>query len=178
MNWIDDRIHSQPYVTDLSRRIRPHPISLPVIFFDGACLEGMMGYGAWIKISQAERFLICCNGGEGSNNKAKLMALWIGRMAAYNFSLDAVHIYGDSKIIIDGISGQSSFSSLGCQEWFARTKYLWIKMGEPPLTHIYREKNNKADGLSKKRLRLTFGNLQVSHYKDGHPTRIFDVPIP
>lgn len=86
-----------------------------------------------------------------------------------------------TKIIIDGIFGifgRSSLTSSGFQEWYERTKHLCIILNKSPMIHIFRENNTRVDGLSKKGLRLPFGKLQVSHYKDGHPTRFFDIPIP
>lgn len=83
-----------------------------------------------------------------------------------------------TKIIIDGIFGifgRSSLTSSGFQEWYERTKHLCIILNKSPMIHIFRENNTRVDGLSKKSLRLPFGKLQVSHYKDGHPTRFFDI---
>ena len=57
-NWIEDRRTQQLNTGDCSIRMRPHDMEIPAIYFDGACAEGVMGCGAWIKLSQRERILI------------------------------------------------------------------------------------------------------------------------
>lgn len=78
--WMDDRpspFFTSPSFTisDGSIRIQPHEMAIPAIYFDGACVDGVMGCGAWIKLSQRERIHIYWNGGPESNNKAEIIAL-------------------------------------------------------------------------------------------------------
>lgn len=49
----------------------------------------------------------------GTNNMAELMALWSGLLAAHNMGMNGVHIYGDSRLIIDAISGKSVLYASG-----------------------------------------------------------------
>ena len=48
--WMDDRVQHTPLILDGSRRIRPHEISLPALFFDGASADGVTSCGVWIKL--------------------------------------------------------------------------------------------------------------------------------
>lgn len=76
--WLDERTITVSPIQDLSVRLRPHAVNLPAVYFDGACMNGNMGCGTWIKISQRERVHIHFNAGKGSNNKAEVIALWGG----------------------------------------------------------------------------------------------------
>ena len=165
-------------VTDGSLRIRPHDISIPAVFFDGAAANDTTSCGAWIKISEKERFLIHWNGGTGSNNKAEIMALWGGLYIAFDLQIQVAGIYGDSKLVIGWLSGEAHMDSPLLQGWLDRTRSLWNQMGCPPLLHVYRELNTRADRLSKKGLLEDFGILKVAHFIRGTMTDLQDIPLP
>lgn len=54
MKWIDDRPSPVLSKWDGSICIRPHEVAIPAIYFDGACVEGVMGCGAWKAVSEGE----------------------------------------------------------------------------------------------------------------------------
>ena len=68
--WLEDRPTKIMSIMDCSIRIRPHEVAIPAVYFDGACMDGVMGCGTWIKISQRERVHIHWNDGHGTKNKA------------------------------------------------------------------------------------------------------------
>lgn len=109
MVWIQGQEQEIPITIDLSHRTRPHTISLPVVYFDGALSDGVCSCGAWIKLDNNDQYHMYWNGGKGTNNKEELLALWSGLWVSHNLSLQSINIYGDSKIIIDGICGMASF---------------------------------------------------------------------
>lgn len=178
MGWIKDRDPYRPSNRDDSIRIRPHPISLPAIFFDGACKNGIMGCGAWIKPSQSERIQVRWNGGKGTKNLAELMALWGKLLAACNLNLKHASIYEDSKLIIETFQGLCPHSSITAHGWFRRAKILWEKLNEPPLHHIFRDNNTRVDRLSKKGLNMNYGHLQVTRYVNNQEVWTSNIPIP
>lgn len=53
--WIDERPQKMVMEIDFSLRLRPHHISIPAIFFDGASADNSTGCGVWIKLSANER---------------------------------------------------------------------------------------------------------------------------
>ena len=178
MEWMDDPPLPTSYQIDCSVRIRPHQISLPAIYFDGASDEGMIGCGVWIKVSGTERYNIFWNGGPGTNNKAEIMALWGGLLFAYDMQLQGVSIYEDSQLIINWVTNSYHMMTPHLQGWIERTQSLWKKLGYPSINHIYREGNTRADKLSKKGLGADFGIMMVSHFLDGRQIEAFSFPIP
>lgn len=95
---------------DLSNRIRPLEVKLPVIYFDGANVEGNCGCGAWIRLYNMDYYHIVWNGGLGTKNKSQIIAAWNGIMVVYFQKLPYIHVYGDSKYAVDGICGRMSIS--------------------------------------------------------------------
>ena len=57
-SWMVDSPPLLNDVCDASHRIRPREISIHALYFDGASAEGIIGCGAWIKISDRERIHI------------------------------------------------------------------------------------------------------------------------
>lgn len=106
------------------------------------------------------------------------MSLWGGLLAIINLSLQQIYIYGDSKLVVDGINGCINLVDPELQGWFQRASQLWIRLKRPPIKHIFREHNTRADGLSKKGTRAIFGNMQVQHIKDGSMVWENNIPLP
>lgn len=79
---------------------------MPRAFFDGAEKHGSCGCGFHILADEDTQFLIFWNGGRGTNNMAEAMAL----AGLLNFclflNLQGVSIYGDSKVMVDFVSGK------------------------------------------------------------------------
>lgn len=117
-------------------------------------------------------------GGPGSNNKAEVMALWGGLHIAQDLQVQGISIYGDSMLIINWITSKYQMRSPHLQGWVERTQGLWQRLGCPPINHIYRENNSRADKLSKRGLTAGFGNMEVSHFKEGRMIEAFSIPIP
>lgn len=57
----------------------------------------------------------------GTNTKAELMALWGLLWFTIGKHVHHIHIYGDSKTIIEGIYGTMHFDPPLLQNWKART---------------------------------------------------------
>lgn len=111
--------------------------------------------------------------GPGSNNKAEIMALWGALLAAADFQLQNVNIYGDSKLVIEWIIGNFTMNNPGLVGW--RQKTL---CGRCWIAHIYRENNTRADGLSKKGLCADFEIMYFSRFRNGRVVWNSSVPIP
>lgn len=110
--------------------------------------------------------------------RQKVLALWSVLWLAYNLQLTSIQILGDSKSIIDGLSGKSFFQPTGFQGWISRVKHLLTRLHDPPLLHIYRELNTQADYLSKRGLVVPFGNISVLHFIDNQQIEMRTFPLP
>lgn len=116
--------------------------------------------------------------GPGSNNKAEIMALWGALLAAADLQLQNINIYGDSKLVIEWITGNFTMNNPGSVGWRQRTLRLWQMLDCPPITHIYRENNTRAEGLSKRGLCADFGIMYFSRFRNGRVVWNSSVPIP
>ena len=108
VEWLQTPSAPDETIKDLSIRYRPHEVNIPALFFDGAQQEGVCGCGAWLKLDNGERYNISWNGGPGTNNKAELLALWSGLLVALHLMIPCINIYGDSQVVIGGISGRTT----------------------------------------------------------------------
>ena len=125
---------------------------LLVGYFDGASRgnPGLAGAGAWI--SDRSEKVIWENSmklGEKTNNEAEYHAL-INLLKELNKrGVTKAEIYGDSKLVIEQMSGKWQVKEPRLIELFKQAKYLTKEMS---LTYkwIPREKNSYADRLSNK----------------------------
>ena len=124
MRWLPMGSLDAHQTRDFSIRNAPHQIALPAIFFDGAQQGGICGCGFWLKLSNDVRYHICRFGGSLTNNSVELMDLWSGLWMACHLEIKEANIYGDSKIIIDGLSGNGDIFIQGALGWCNRLKYL------------------------------------------------------
>lgn len=89
-------------------------------FFYSAKQKRLYASGVWISISKQLSYNILSNGGHGTNNKAEEMVLW-GLVWFNNFlNILFLHVYGDSKIIIDRVLGKASINTASLQGWLKR----------------------------------------------------------
>ena len=89
------------------------------------------------------------------------MLLWSGLWIARLLEIKDISIYGDSKVIIDDMSGKSELFLHEAQGWIDKVKYLISKFASVSWNHIFRENNSRADKLSKKGLISPPGSLHI-----------------
>lgn len=85
-------------------------------------------------------------------------------MLALNLKLPTVNIYGDAKVLLDGLFGKGALHPNGMNGWIIRIKHLMSRLNDPPMSHIYRECNTKVDHLSRKGLLDPIGFFHIEHY--------------
>jgi ribonuclease HI len=110
------------------------------------------GVGGVIKISEQCCFKWILNCGPGTNTRAELLGAWALLTLASRLSIQAIHVQGDSKIIIDWLrdKGRLQVVSLDC--WKDRLLGLIKQFHNISFAHVYREDNKVADNLSKQAL--------------------------
>jgi ribonuclease HI len=67
--------------------------------------------------------------------------------------LDNIHIFGDSKVIIEWLNGRGNLNAYALLGWMNMIKALNKLFKNINFDHIYKEQNMIADALSKKALK-------------------------
>ena len=93
-------------------------------FFDGVAQRNTCGCEFWIAISNELEYRIHWNAGSGTNTKAEAMALWGLLWFTNFFNIHDIHIYGDSKIIIDQENGCANINNPPLLGWLGRIDLL------------------------------------------------------
>lgn len=92
------------------------------------------------------------HGGKGTNNKAEAMAL-AGLLKFCDFlNIQGLHIFGDSKVMIDHVKSVHIINNINLAGWLSRIDSICKSRMEYSIQHIDRAKNSMADALSKKGL--------------------------
>jgi ribonuclease HI len=140
-----------------------------VSWFDGAALLGgdCCGAGGVFKSHPSRLTLWYLNCGVGTNNKAELMGLWAALYLASCWSINLLHVLGDSRIIIDWISKKSDLQIVHNDSWKVKVKELSKTFTDVNYLHIPRSLNAEADALSKLALKGVVGRLMVFHRDRG-----------
>ena len=75
--------------------------------------------------------------------------------------MDKIWVFGDSKILIDHMNQKATLNPGMLSHWIERIHALKRTFSVISFSHVYREKNNEADRLSKKGLEGTFGHYEL-----------------
>jgi ribonuclease HI len=153
---------AQPRV---SREVIPD-FSLPWGYFDGASSsdQSMCGGGGCLYFSNSHFFTLKAGLGTGSNNYSELMALKLLLLFAVEQGCRSLQVFGDSLVIINwaiGVHGCHVSRLLPMLEDVLRIKSLFDSIS---FSHIYRERNQLADGLSKEASQLAFGQWYIEEH--------------
>lgn len=133
------------------------------IFFDGACAgnPGPIGVGVTLIASDGiEVDTYYAGVGEGTNNKAEYLALLAAFEMAKKHSLKQVVICGDSQLVIKQTLGQYQCNARDLIPLRDKAQEQLAQMDGVQLKWVPREKNVRADKLSK--LGLQQSNKQSS----------------
>lgn len=80
-------------------------------FFEGVAQRNSCACGFWIAMTADLSYTVYWNSGGGTNTKVEALTLW--GLLWFNSVLGnlILHIYGDSKIIIDQVMGRASINN-------------------------------------------------------------------
>lgn len=121
----------------------------PCAFFDGAAQQGMSACGAFIKTSDEQSFEIHWNAGQGSNNRAEVVAL-AGLLSFCTFlDIPKFHIYEDSNLITDHVLSKHCIEDIHLARSLDRIAALWNNKKSYIISHTARSNNREANALSK-----------------------------
>lgn len=138
----------------------------PCGFFDGALSSSTAGIGYCLFFNENHHLDCSLGVGYGSNTKAELLGLWALLFTSQMMGVPLPHIYGDSQVIINWAKGLSALTPPDLHHWCRETKKLILSFPGLSLSHIYREHNRIADGLSKTALTLSPGIGCFSEFID------------
>lgn len=111
----------------------------------------------WISIIEQLTYNLLWNEGNGTNNKVEAMVLW-GLLWFTNFlNIPILHVYGDTKIIIEHVLGKTSINNLSLLGWMKRIEVFWQLQDGYSIQYIGRSQNVQVDSLSKKGLLQKYG---------------------
>ena len=119
--------------------------------FDGCSKNnpGLAGAGAVIYKNGIE---IWANhlfvGTNNTNNYAEYMGLIFGLEKAIELNIKALHIEGDSLLVINQMIGKYKCNSQNLIELYNKAKILASDFDDIRFSHIFRNKNVRADELS------------------------------
>jgi len=137
-----------PEVHILEKKI---PENNYVLQFDG-CSKGNPGLaGAGAVIYKNGKELWCDSlfvSERATNNQAEYAALILGLKAAIELQITELHVEGDSALVIRQINGEYNVHSNNLLELYEAAKQLQPEFRAITFTHIYRDKNKRADELA------------------------------
>jgi len=145
-----------------------------LVSFDGAALSSGLccRAGGSFRAHQSRTTNWFLNCGAGTNNKAELLGLWVSLSLASFWSLNHLHVLGDSKLIIDWINQVSKLNSVHLEGWKQDTRKLASKFSDIQFSHISRIHNSVDDALSKRALSAVAGRLSIYHSDYGYASQI------
>ena len=115
--------------------------------------------------------------GQGTNNYAKLMDLKLLLTMASEKGITPLQIFGDSMVVIKWMKRGNSLSSYLLQPLFDELKGITCVFNFISFQHVYREKNQIVDGLSKAGLHMAFGQWFIQAKEEGELNKYHQPPF-
>eukprot|EP00253_Pinus_taeda_P019711 PITA_19711 len=148
----------------------PPPIdhSTPWAFFDGSAQQQGCGGGFLLFKNEQHFYKVKMGLGPGTNNFAKIISLRHLLHFALGHNCLHIHIFGDSKIIIDWFNNTTECHTHTLRNILEDINILKAQFIDISYQHIYREHNSSVDQLSKEATSLPRGEwlIQEQHGAD------------
>jgi ribonuclease HI len=97
-----------------------------------------------------------------------MMALKLVLKLAQEFGVTQLQIFGDSMLVIKWMHKEISLGNFTLRPLYDEVHNLLTSFSYTSLSHIYRDMNNVADGLSKAGVGLDQGTWIISVIQNGH----------
>ena len=168
-----------PAVTGSSRNIQPESIneSFPWAYFDGASDDNdTCGAGLVIHFSTENSLRASVGLGQGSNNFAELKALHLLLCWLISKQINQIQIFGDSRNVVNWFNGTQQCRNFILLPLLKEIRRLKSFFSEISVIHIYRERNQQADILSKEDAQLALGTWAVAEVVNG-TVQIHEQPL-
>ena len=89
---------------------------------------------------------------------------------AIHKNIHDLHVWGDSKVIVDWALGKHIIHSIDLEHWLFRVKELFGHFSSLTFQHVYREFNSLVDELSNKEIGLGTGRFSWEEHTEGQLT--------
>ena len=120
-------------------------------YFDGGARSnpGPAGYGVYI-VDDAGTVLAELSGslGNTTNNIAEYNGLLAALQWAIDHDVTALHVKGDSLLIIEQMRGNYKVKNEGLKPLHMKARMMVMQIGNVKFDHVPREQNKDADRLS------------------------------
>jgi probable phosphoglycerate mutase len=87
-------------------------------------------------------------GNKNTNNEAEYIGLIIGLEEAINMGITKLYVEGDSLLVIKQMKGEYKVKSENLYKLYEKAKKLEKQINTVVYSHVYRDKNKRADELS------------------------------
>lgn len=151
---------------------------LPRAYFDGAAQNGLCGCGVQNIVDDNNQYLIHWCGGMGTNSKAEASTLAGLLNFCFFLNIQAVSIFGDSKVMVDFVLGKDNIYKSHLLGWMDKINFFWRRMEGSSIHHICRAQNQQADSLSKEGLHSDLGFWYINVISEGKAFHIQDFSFP
>ena len=99
---------------------------------------GKCGGGMFLRINEDHNFKLWMSCGSGTNSRGELMALWkLLQFASLN-GIVSLHVFGDSRVIINWSNDLSKLQVLSLELWCQRIITLLPSFLDLSIRHIFR----------------------------------------
>lgn len=119
----------------------------PWAYFDGSTQDRGCGVGLLLHLSDSHLFHICMGLGARTNNYVELISLRHLLYFALNQNCKHLHIFGDSKIVINWFNFTSACHVHSLRNILDDALFLKSQFDQISCIHIYRECNKSTDQL-------------------------------
>jgi ribonuclease HI len=134
---------------------RPSPAQASdtwLVHCDGSAFPnpGAMGLGAVLVAPNGTRHTLSePAAGKGCNNEAEARAVMAALHAAKQLGADCVHIYSDSRVVVDQLTSDGGQPIERLNGLFSELRALLATFSASPVTWIPQHRNSEADALAR-----------------------------
>eukprot|EP00253_Pinus_taeda_P010845 PITA_10845 len=140
---------------------------IPCGYFDGASQNNRAGAGMCIHINPDHSLKASVGLGTGTNNYAELSALRYLLCWLHHRNINSIKTFGDSLNVINWVNGTASCQNKILKTLVEEISFLKTYFNRFSICHIYRDRNEEADQLSKAGLQQDPGRWTVEETRQG-----------
>lgn len=144
---------------------------IPWAYFDGASQNNRVGAGLVIYENSNHILKASVGLGTCSNNYAEMLAVKLLLCWLIQRNTHIIQIFGDSLNVIRWVNGQSTCKNQILKHILEEIQVLKSSFNSFSLCHIFRERNDTADKLSKEGLRQNLGSWKIIEENQGQISR-------